>query len=89
MSVWSEIKSVDPFSGHFCILPELNSRHSLSGSRLVVESVSECIGMEGVREKCVIPRSLTLCSISKLSCYLQGYLERISEQFWLEIEDSE
>ena len=30
MSVWSEIKSVDPFSGHFCILPGLNSQHSLS-----------------------------------------------------------
>ena len=37
---------------------------SLPGPGLVMESVSECIGMEGVREKCLIPRSLTICSIS-------------------------
>ena len=37
---------------------------TLSLPGLVVESVSQCIGMEGVREKCLIPRSLTICSIS-------------------------
>ena len=77
MSVWSEIKSVDPFSGHFCILPELNSQHSLSAwAMLVMESVSECIGMEGVREKCLIPRSLTICSIS-LHCTMGKLSEAI------------
>ena len=45
---------------------------TLSLPGLAVESVSQCIGMEGVREKCLIPRSPPLCSLCLLPAPLAG-----------------